>query len=64
MAAVRGPGRGEGAGWRGDGEGRAAGVDGLLVGGQVPVCEGLGRASRERRQDDAVRGVGIAVALF
>ncbi|MEU3549902.1 hypothetical protein [Streptomyces longwoodensis] len=47
----------------GDGR-RLAGVDGLLVGGEVPVGEGLGCPSGERRQDDAARGVGIAVAPF
>lgn len=47
----------------GDGRG-PAGVDGLLVGREVPVGDGLGRAAGERRQDDAARGVRIAVSLF
>ncbi|WP_245237338.1 hypothetical protein RFN58_04085 [Streptomyces iakyrus] len=43
---------------------RLAGVNGLLVGGEVPVGEGLGSPSGERRQDDAARRVGVAVAPF
>ncbi|MGQ4333048.1 hypothetical protein [Streptomyces hayashii] len=43
---------------------RLAGVDGLLEGGEVAVGKGLGSPPGERRQDDAARGLGIAVAPF